>query len=157
MNTDETQIKKAGRQDDRIGQHSSVHAVHVFPSGERAPQTSSPFRSVFHLVFRQELNAKTPRRRGKKNSLRLCASAPLRYLGLPSSQRDAPTIARRFNAGSLPALARVPQGRQKTSVVPAGLETICEFDPALKCRAILTASLRDFSVPICVSSVPICG
>jgi hypothetical protein len=82
-----------------------------------------------------------------------CATARPR-----SSQRDNPIIARRFNAGYLPAPARVPQGRLneqrmvsalahhfnlKTSVVPAGLGTFCGLNPALKCRAIVIVSLCD--------------
>jgi hypothetical protein len=59
----------------------------------------------------------------------------------PSSQRDNPTIARRFNAGSSPAPARVPPGRLnawhsvsaivndfdlQTSVVSAGLGSFAD-------------------------------
>jgi hypothetical protein len=36
----------------------------------------------------------------------------------------------------------------QTSFVPAGLELIWGFNPALKCRAILIASLRDFAASI---------
>ena len=89
------------------------------------------------------------------------------------------TIARRFNAGSSPAPARVPPGRLnaqrmvsamandfiwKTSVVPAGLEFYFTMHPALKRRAIVIASLRDFAAfarlkcnrPLPRSSTPNC-
>jgi len=80
----------------------------------------------------------------------------------PSSQRDNVTIARRFNAGSSPAAARVPPGRLngrhivsaiandfilKTSVVPAGLEFYFTTNPALKRRAIVIASRCDGQPP----------
>ena len=79
---------------------------------------------------------------------------------IPPSQRDNPTIARRFNAGYSSSTARVPQGRQnerhvvsamslnfirQTSVIPPGLGFLWGFIPALKCRAIVMPSLRDFA------------
>jgi hypothetical protein len=42
----------------------------------------------------------------------------------------------------------------KTPVVPPGLGMFCGLNPALKCRAIVIASLRDGQPPIAQSSSP---
>lgn len=56
-------------------------------------------------------------------------------------------IARHFNAGFASPRCRVPEGRPKThpSAVPSGREAPGSSLPALKRRAIIKTSLRDYA------------
>jgi hypothetical protein len=92
-----------------------------------------------------------------------------RPVRLGSSQRDKPTIARRFNAGCLRTVTMSPAGTADQTAhrfhigpcfmldnpaVPPGLGMFCGFNPALKCRAIVITSLRDGKRQLPQSSIP---